>query len=54
MHVLHGVVSCVRLYVWDVHYVYLHLIEENALVFAGCGNRSGVCTQRKKGRSKDR
>ena len=31
MHVLHGVVCHVWLYVCDAHYVYVHLVEEKAL-----------------------
>ena len=36
MHVLHGVVCHVWLYVWDVHCVYVYMFEENELgVFLG-------------------
>ena len=31
MHVLHGVVCQVWLYVCDAHYAYVHLVEEKAL-----------------------
>ena len=31
MHVLHGVVCCVWLYVCDAHYVYVHMVEEKAM-----------------------
>lgn len=31
MHVLHGVVCHVSLYVCDAHYVYVHMVEEKAL-----------------------
>ena len=31
MHVLHGVVCRVWLYVWDVHYVCVHMVEGKAL-----------------------
>jgi len=37
MHVLHGVVCCVWLYVRDVHYVCVQKVEEKAL---------GVCRVR--------
>ena len=47
MHVLHGVVCHVWLYVWDAHYVCVHMVEEKALSVVGCDNRSSVCTKRK-------
>ena len=31
MHVLHGVVCLVSLYVCHAHYVYVHMVEEKAL-----------------------
>ena len=31
MHVLHSIVCRVWLYVCDAHYVYVHMVEENAL-----------------------
>ena len=30
-----GVISRVWLYMWDVHYVYVHMIEEKALGVCG-------------------
>jgi len=39
---MHGVLYRVWLYVWDVHYVYVHTVEENAL---------GVCHVRQSIRS---
>jgi len=31
VHVLHGVVCCVWLYVCDLHYVYVYMVEEKEL-----------------------
>ena len=31
MHVFHGVICHVWLYVWDVHYVYVYMVEEKEL-----------------------
>ena len=42
MHVLHGVVFHVWLYVCDAHYVHVHMVEEKALDVCGCGNQSNV------------
>ena len=50
MHVLHGVVWWVWLYVCDSHYVYVHMVEEKALGF----EIYPTYVQENKGRSRDR
>jgi len=55
MHVLHGVVCCVLLYVWNVNYVYVHIVEEKALGVCHVWKLiRGAYRIRKKEKSKDR
>jgi len=50
MHVLHGLVCHVWLYVWDVHYVCVHMVEDKSLgvcrvqqpIQSGCEIRTKV------------
>ena len=42
MHVLHGVVCHLWLYVCDANYVYVHMVEEKELGVFGCGKCSHV------------
>jgi len=46
MHVLHGVLCIVWLYVWNLHYVCVRAIEEKTLGVFGCGNRSSAFKKR--------
>jgi hypothetical protein len=52
VHVLHGVVCRVWLYVCDAHYVYVHMVEEKALGVCRVWQPIRVCVWKKdKGRS---
>lgn len=51
MHVLHGVVCHVWLYVCNAYYVFAHMVEEKALGF--CRVWKPICEIRIKAEAKD-
>ena len=48
MHVLHGVVCHVWLYVCDAHYMHVHMVEDKAMGVFQVWQPIGVCTKRTK------